>query len=63
MRVAYAEYELISNYEHTNSMGYVTQSFSIASILSRINQIPRIDIYLFKIHSNIVIVSSTPGSI
>ena len=32
-----------------------SQGFSIIPILSRLNPIPRIDTYLFKVHSNIVL--------
>ena len=43
-----------------NSMYYGTQRFNFVftrAILSRINQIPSIDIYFFRIYSNIVLAS------
>ena len=44
-----------------NYMAYGTRRFTrapIISILSRINLITRIDTYLFKVHSNIVLPST-----
>ena len=55
----------------TNSMAYGTQKFNAAftrgspiiPILSKINQIPRVDTYFFKVHSNIVLPSTPRPSI
>ena len=38
-----------------------SMSHSIIPVLSRINPIPHIDTYLFKIHSNIVLPSTPKG--